>query len=352
MTDVQDSSTVVSNSVQLQLGYHVTNVPASEDTPLWPKLKPTLALDKYYDGDACGLLLVYISTTLRGGELPTHSVYPTRGKPSTHYYRLVVDLSRFNRYELFFDRRNEGQALFILVDPEENPVAFQIFKRAFHHCPNGIPGLLERKLLDNGQYEWTGNDYDDVNKNGGKGGKVFVNVGVFGNFPINLKGTYPDHWTTSTLQRKCRHESTQNRMWHPQDLCLHLWQTVSAKGHAQKALQSYRNFAQSGSKSDADAENDRDFESFSDEFDTATEENDDDNGDDSDDDDAEYDDGANDNDKHLGFRGLVSTDGVEQVRPITKSHHRSDESMMKRIGRLDETQLKCFILKLWFLQYL
>lgn len=81
--------------------YHVTNCTDPRQQPNWSCLK-TSQIDRYYNGVMADLITegVYLSTTLRDGDLPQYTLYPTAGRSNDLHWRALVPLSRFNNYRI------------------------------------------------------------------------------------------------------------------------------------------------------------------------------------------------------------------------------------------------------------
>jgi hypothetical protein len=106
--------------------YHVSFRTENEDH--LTELLPFPAPDPHFDGCLVGLPLVFLTTTLREGNFPSYSVYPTKGTPRTKYQRYTVALQVFDGLKAYYMPQNqEGQVLIVFL-PKDNEMLANVFE--------------------------------------------------------------------------------------------------------------------------------------------------------------------------------------------------------------------------------
>lgn len=159
--------------------YHVTKCTKPEPEPNWSYLE-TSKIDRYYNGAMADLITegVYLSTTLRNGELPQDTLYPTTGRRNDMHWRALVPLSRFDDYRIIQCHRvtttNGVQQLALLLVPTDDPdlnqrVDLAIWEEGLVELTGKVNDYLYRNEATD---EWQTNSYMYKNL------KAWVNIVV------------------------------------------------------------------------------------------------------------------------------------------------------------------------------
>lgn len=112
-------------NVEVQYAYHVTNVETTEQDDKkqlpWDRLISQIATHKSYDKKIIGLPCVFFTTSLYNGELPQQTMYPSEpvGMKGSYYRRVIVPLTRFDDYEIYFFDKNDKQVRLLLLNKKE-----------------------------------------------------------------------------------------------------------------------------------------------------------------------------------------------------------------------------------------
>lgn len=179
--------------IPVQIAYHVTNQFKLNPEPEWKELKMSNieSFHQKYDGSLDKIATkggLFMSTTLRSNDnnsngLPQKSVYPRDGKNGHDYWRVAVNLSRFNDHEMMLWKecltsKGVTQVLLILLDPKID---------AEHTLIKELKGKgeLVDKYKTNNEYlyqnkdtkEWFSTDYSSR--------KLWVNIVLLHDLPLN-----------------------------------------------------------------------------------------------------------------------------------------------------------------------
>lgn len=200
--------------------YHVSNLVDSEDAHHINELNPCPANDDYYDRCLLGLPLVFASTTVRDGEFPLVSLYPTKGIIWTEenpvcYQRYKVALKTFDTCTAYRLRPIRGQIHIVLLPPEHQLVTYfddlvatgDIF--TLDLLNNDYLKKKVRKVAGENVTDWYVNEF-------GTNSKVFVNIA----FPESLHVEYSDpvrRWESENMTNNASPIA-------PKALALKMWQ--------------------------------------------------------------------------------------------------------------------------------
>uniref|UniRef100_A0A914Y4S2 Uncharacterized protein n=1 Tax=Panagrolaimus superbus TaxID=310955 RepID=A0A914Y4S2_9BILA len=182
----QNPSLIPHNLVEAQFAYHVTNVAAENEKPLFKQLLYTIANDCFYDGPLVNLPCVFFTTTKRGNDLPFSSTYPTNAKKGSKHWRVKVPLNKFDDYDIYYCKNCQPQQVRLLLIKDKD--------KMFIENITDIEKLdkKDNKWLCHRDGKWYTNDYDNSKT------KYFVNFVVLHDFPLTACSCPPkeqcEHW--------------------------------------------------------------------------------------------------------------------------------------------------------------
>ena|SRR6218665_2025161 len=178
--------------------YHVTNCIAivGQQPPAWTHLQAWPIRDDDYTTSYNGVLrtltqqVLYFSTTLVGGSLPTKTLYPVGGQRNVNYWRAIVPLSQFNNYKIIHlktQRTQQGvdQVTLLLVPPVLDPEHLILNQKVNEAIKKGevteLTGTVNDYLYRNETTkEWRSNSYLPNDQQ-----KFWVNIAVPHNIPLS-----------------------------------------------------------------------------------------------------------------------------------------------------------------------
>ena len=179
--------------------YHVTNRVAYDDQPpAWTHLQAWPIRDDRYTASYNGVLrtltqqVLYFSTTLMYGSLPTQTLYPIGGKRDDDYWRAIVPLSQFNDYRIIRLKKQTtdngvDQVTLLLVPPEDLSLNQRVDEAIKKRHVRDLTGKENDYLYRNeATKEWRSNSYLH------NGLKAWVNFAIPHNILIDAGTQWDD----------------------------------------------------------------------------------------------------------------------------------------------------------------